>query len=61
MYGLVTIAAIVRVLSPFAGVQVEPALWMAGAAWSGAFGLFALFYGAVLLQPRVSSAATQPI
>ena len=61
IYGLVTIAAILRVLSPFTGVRMELALWIAGAAWSGAFGLFALFYGVALLQPRASGAATRPI
>jgi uncharacterized protein involved in response to NO len=29
------------------------ALWLAGAAWTLAFGLFALFYGAALTRPRV--------
>jgi uncharacterized protein involved in response to NO len=61
IYGLVTVAAILRVLSPLAGAQMEPGLWASGAAWSGAFGLFALFYGAALLQPRASGAATRPI
>jgi uncharacterized protein involved in response to NO len=61
IYGLVTIAAILRVLSPFAGAHLEPVLWMGGAAWAGAFGLFALFYGAALLQPRPSGATARPI
>ena len=61
IYGLVTIAAILRVLSPFAGIYVELALWVAGAAWSGAFGLFALFYGAALVQPRTGGLAARLI
>ena len=61
IYGLVTIAAILRVVSPFAGTHMELALWVAGATWSGAFGLFALFYGAALVQPRIGGLAGQPI
>jgi len=61
IYGLVTIAAILRVLSPLVGAQMEPGLWASGAAWSGAFALFALFYGVPLLQPRPSGAAARPI
>jgi uncharacterized protein involved in response to NO len=61
IYGLVTIAAILRVLSPFADTQTERALWVAAVAWSGAFGLFALFYGTALVQPRIGGAAARPI
>ena len=61
IYGLISIAAILRVLSPLAGAEIEPALWAAGAAWSGAFGLFALFYGAALVRPRLASPAGRPI
>lgn len=61
IYVLVTIAAILRVLSPFAGINMELVLWIAAASWSGAFGLFALFYGAALLRPQPSGAAARPI
>jgi uncharacterized protein involved in response to NO len=61
IYGLITLAAILRVLSPLAGNQTELALWLAGAAWSGAFGLFALRYGVALVQPRIRSEAVRPI
>lgn len=61
IYGLVTIAAILRVLSPLAGIHMELALWVAGAAWSGAFGLFAVFYGAALVQPRIGGLAGRAI
>lgn len=61
IFGLVTMAAILRVLSPFAGAQIRLALWAAGAAWSGAFGLFAVSYGGALVQPRVGAAAGRPI
>jgi uncharacterized protein involved in response to NO len=61
IFGLVTMAAVLRVLSPFAGAQMQLALWAAAAAWSGAFGLFALSYGGALVQPRIGPAAGRPI
>jgi uncharacterized protein involved in response to NO len=61
IYGLITMAAILRIFSPLAGAEMEPALWAAGAAWSGAFGLFALFYGAALMQPPIGSSTCRPI
>jgi uncharacterized protein involved in response to NO len=53
IYGLVTLAALARVLAGAAGPAYEPLLMLAGAAWSGAFGLFVLLYGGPLLRPRV--------
>jgi uncharacterized protein involved in response to NO len=53
IYGLITSAAVLRILSPFAGDLIDLALWLAGAAWSCAFGLFAVFYRLVLVQARV--------
>ena len=32
--------------------MVQPLLSAAGAAWSAAFGLFAVFYGGALIRPR---------
>jgi uncharacterized protein involved in response to NO len=61
IYALITIAAVLRILSPLAGDQIEFALWLTGAAWSGAFGLFAVFYGAALARPRVRDDAATPI
>jgi uncharacterized protein involved in response to NO len=61
IYILVTIAAVLRILSPLAGDRIELALWLAGAAWSGAFGLFAILYGSVLARPRVHDGAVRPI
>ncbi|HWB49513.1 MAG TPA: NnrS family protein [Stellaceae bacterium] len=61
IYGLVTIAAVLRILSPLAGAETAPVLWAAGASWSGAFGLFALFYGVALVRPRIVAAASRPI
>jgi uncharacterized protein involved in response to NO len=62
IYHLVTIAAVLRVLSPLAGEREELALWLAGASWTGAFGLFAIFYGRILVQPRmIRGKAAAPI
>lgn len=61
IYLLVTLAAVLRILSPLAGGHMVPALWLAGAAWSGAFGLFALLYGRALARPRVRAEAAQSI
>ena len=61
IYGLITVAALLRILSPLAGDQLELALWLAGTAWSCAFGLFAVFYGFVLVRPRVRNELTRPI
>lgn len=52
IYGLISLAAVVRLLSPLAGSYNLLALATAAAAWSSAFGLFVLFYGPLLLSPR---------
>ena len=61
IYVLITVAAVVRVLVPLAGSQTAAALWLAGAAWSGAFGLFALLYGAALVRPPIQGELARPI
>jgi uncharacterized protein involved in response to NO len=61
IYGLITVAALLRILSPLTGNRIDLALWLAGAAWSCAFGLFAVFYGLVLMRPRVRNGTTRPI
>jgi uncharacterized protein involved in response to NO len=58
IYVLITVAAVLRVLSPLAGEQMTLAVCLAGAAWSGAFGLFVIVYGGALARPR---AAAQPV
>ena len=60
-YGLITIATLLRILSPLTGNRIDLALWVAGAAWSCAFGLFAVFYGLVLVRPRVRDEIARPI
>lgn len=49
-YVLVSVAAVARIVFPFAG---EAALWVSGAAWSLAFGIFTVLYFPVLAGPRV--------
>ena len=49
IYGLVTLAAVLRVFAPLAGAEALVLTWASGAAWSAAFGLFALLYGPFLL------------
>ena len=61
IYALITVAAALRIFSPLAGDRIYLVLWLAGAAWSGAFGLFAVFYGGVLLRPRVRDEIAKPI
>ena len=61
IYVLVTLAAALRVLSPFSELHGEALLMSAGAAWSAAFGLFAIFYGRVLAQPRVRGETARAI
>jgi uncharacterized protein involved in response to NO len=62
IFVLVTIAALLRVLSPLAGAQMMLTLWAAGAAWTAAFGLFAILYGArVLARPRVAGHDAKPV
>lgn len=53
IYALITLAAFFRPLAPFAGEQYAAALTLAGAAWSGAYGLYVLVYAPMLLGPRV--------
>jgi len=61
IYGRITRATLLRNSRPLAGDLTELTLWLAGAAWSCAFGLFAVFYGLVLVQPRVRDEISRPI
>ena len=60
VYALVTIAAVLRVAAPLAGTGYMLAIELAGTAWSGAFGLFALAYAQVWMLPR-SAGDARPI
>lgn len=52
VYVLVTVAALCRLFAPLAQARYLPALWLAGATWSAAFGLFALLYLPALALSR---------
>lgn len=52
IYLLITLAAFLRLLAPFAEGAYPLMLSLAGAAWSGAFGLFILLYFRSLTAPR---------
>lgn len=52
IFVLITIAAIGRLLAPFAGAYYFVALALAGTAWSAAFGLFVALYLRPLSWPR---------
>lgn len=57
IYGLVTIAAVLRVAAPLFGSRYLTAVTAAGVAWSGAFLLFVAIYGPLLVRPRGSETA----
>ena len=52
IYLLVTLAALLRLAAPLAGADALTLTWIAGAAWSAAFGLFAVLYGGLLMRAR---------
>ncbi len=54
IYALVTSAALLRLLAPLGGSEYLVLLCLAGVAWSGAFGLFVVFYGPALMRPRAA-------
>ncbi len=61
IYLLVTTAALLRLMVPLTDAYSELLLSLAGVAWSGAFGLFAVLYARPLSQPRVVGSAARPI
>jgi uncharacterized protein involved in response to NO len=61
IYALVTLAVVLRFASPFDAGAMDTLLSAAGAAWTAAFALFAVFYGGALIRPRPRDAATSPI
>jgi uncharacterized protein involved in response to NO len=62
IFGLVTLAAVLRLLAPLAADHIVLALSLSGLAWSGAFLLFAGLYFRPLTRPRaVSPAEMHPI
>jgi uncharacterized protein involved in response to NO len=59
IYILITVATLCRLLAPLAGTQYILLLSLAGAAWSGAFGLFVLLYLRPLRLQRLERGATR--
>ena len=57
IYILVTLAAVLRLLAPLGSAPYLVMLSLAGAAWSGAFGLFVLLYAGPLTRARVKGEA----
>lgn len=54
IYGLVTLAAAARVAAAMIPAWIMPLLLVAAVLWIGAFGIFVLAYGPMLLLPRTS-------
>lgn len=54
IYICISLAAMLRLIAAVALEQSVWLLWAAGAAWSAAFLLFAIFYGRLLTVPRAS-------
>ncbi len=54
IYLLVTLAAVLRLAAPLAGIWMMLTLSLAGTAWCASFGLFVIFYGGPLARPRAS-------
>jgi uncharacterized protein involved in response to NO len=59
IYVLVTLAALLRPAAALAGDDMQ-LLALAGAAWTGAFGLFAVLYGGALIRPKLSGKPARP-
>jgi len=52
IYALVALAALLRVAAPLSGPYNVLLTTLAGATWTGAFALFVLYFGPMLLRPR---------
>jgi uncharacterized protein involved in response to NO len=48
IYGLVSAAALLRILAPFAPIDTTTLLGLSGLCWIGAFGLYVVLYGPLL-------------
>lgn len=56
VYLLVNFGAVVRTASPFAAAGYDLLLLVSAILWAGAFALFAIAYGPLLLKPRARAA-----
>lgn len=60
-YGLVTLAALLRVGAPFLNAELyEPALMIAALSWIGAFAIFVFVYAPILTTQRVHTKFDRP-
>jgi len=57
---LITIAAILRVGTPFLNDQSLSMTWISGITWTAAYGLFTVLYFPVFTQPRVQASQPSP-
>ncbi|MCP9456725.1 MAG: NnrS family protein [Nitrospira sp.] len=53
IYLLAFLGALIRIFGPAAGLASHLAMGLAAASWSGAYALFALSYGPLLLRPSL--------
>lgn len=58
-YGLVSLAALLRLVAFRAGADMPWLLWLAGAAWVAAFALFAALYVGPLTRPRTRTSESR--
>jgi len=52
-FGVVTLAAVIRVLGPLSPPTYSLALYLSGALWSLGFAAFAVVYARILVRPRI--------
>lgn len=53
LYALVTLGAVLRVIAPLELIDYTTAMRCSALAWGGAFVLFVLTYGPILMRPRL--------
>jgi uncharacterized protein involved in response to NO len=57
LYAFVTLGAVLRVIAPLELIDYTIAMRCSALAWGGAFLLFVLAYGPILMRPRVGEKA----
>lgn len=60
IYALATSGALMRLVAPAAPADTVVALALAALAWGGAYLLFALHYGPMLVRPRIETGGPEP-
>jgi uncharacterized protein involved in response to NO len=54
IYAMITVAAVIRVVAPFAEHLFMALLSISAALWIAAFGVFVVSYGSMLINPRIA-------